>query len=664
MAKSKERDEDAMREMRERYKEASEFWSPLFKLCADDVRFVWVPGNQWDKETSKNRKGRPKYEFDKLRPAIKQVTNDQRQNNPQIKVRAEQDAKKDDAELFNGLIRNIEASSRADVAFDTAGFFAATGGFGALRITTEYSDDSAFEQDIVFKEIRNPFSVKLDPHAKEFDRRDGRFAFVELSYSRDEFKHRWPDADFVDFSQQNASRSYGDWFTEKEVRVVEYWCKHHDKKTIHLLSDGRVVDASDFDPIADELANPPIDQMTGMPAFEPVTVVRSRDVNYDRITMSLCSGADVLEGPFEWAGKFIPIIPVWGDSLNVEGEEVFYGIARPARDAQVLFNYNMSVGHEAIARSPNAPFLFTPKMIEGHEAAWAGLATDNAPGLPYNVDNNAPGGMPKRQDPPTFPAALFNAAQFCADQIKAVTSIYDASLGARSNETSGKAINARASQGKLGNFDYTDNLARAKRYAGEILVDLIPKIYDTEREVMILGDDGKEKYVKINQTVIDQQTGEQKTINDLSAGKFGVTVSVGPSYTTQRMELAEAMLQLSNTKGPDAAIARYIAIKSMDIPGADEMVSALRRLLVQQGLLERGEQDGPPQVPPPPDPRIIADVKLKEAQAAKVDAETKAALAILPSKMQKSYAEADHMAAQAFSSMPGNMPTDFNQEGY
>lgn len=647
--------DDPLREVRIRHKEATDACNDAYKLCADDMRFVWVPGNQWNADLSRRRAKRPKYEFNKLRPTIKQVTNDQRQNNPSIKVRAAEDSDTDTAEVMNGLIRNIEAASRADVAFDTAGFFAATGGFGVVRITTEYANDDAFEQDIVFKEVRNPYSVKFDPHAKEFDKRDCRFCFVDMSYSREEFKHRWPKAQLVSIPD---TQRYGDWFTEKEVRVTEYWEKLHDTKTIHLLSDGRVVDAEQFDPIADELANPPVDPMTGQPAAEPITVRKSRQVEYDRVQMSIVSGAEVLEGPFPWAGKFIPIIPVWGDYLNLEGEDIFYGIARPARDAQTLFNYNMSIAQEQASKSPNAPFLYTPKMIQGHESAWSGLATDDAPGLPYNPDPEAPGGMPKRQDPPQFAAAFIQLAQFSADQIKAVTGIYDASLGARSNETSGKAILARQREGDVGNFDYTDNVARAKRFAGEILVDLIPKVYDTERDIRILGIDGKEKYVKLNQTVIDQQTGEEKTINDLAAGKYDVTVTTGPSYSTQRMETAEAMTQLANGNGPDAILAKYFAVKAMDFPGGEDMLKAFRGLLVKQGLLEPDEQDAPAQGPSQREQQMmqefqqmqqLAEQKFAELQQQLQAAEAKAhtnEAALLKAEVERESLRVDWFKAQ------------------
>ena len=295
---------------------------------------------------------RPQYEFNKTRPAVKAVTNAMRQQAPAIKIRATEDSHKDLAEIMQGLIRNIEAQSRAETAYDTAGFYAASGGFGVFRIKTEYSNDDAFDQDIRIKEVRNPFSIKFDPSAKEFDRRDGRFLFVDDSLTREEFKHKYPKADPVDFSP--ASSKFGEWFTEKRIRVAEYWCKHYAKKTIYQLSDGRVLDEDDYQAMLPQLGAISVDPMTGQPQ-EPITLKSQRVVAYDRIEMSIVSGKEVLEGPYEWAGKFIPFVPVWGDTVNIEGEEVYAGIIRPIKDSQRLFNWNVCTGQEILAKQPNAP---------------------------------------------------------------------------------------------------------------------------------------------------------------------------------------------------------------------------------------------------------------------------------------------------------------------
>jgi hypothetical protein len=616
--------DDPMAEMRKRYEVAESAVSDKNQACVDDIRFTFVPGEQWD-GTMKARRGmRPCYEFNKTRPVVKSVTNDMRQNDPAIKVIAAQDGHKHLAELMNGLIKNIEAQSRANVAYDTAGFFAAAGGYGVFEIMTEYANDDVFEQDIRIKEKRNPFAILFDPAAKEFDKRDGRFAFEVINYSKAGFKAKWPDADPVDFTGGlNPSDRYGSWFTEKQVRVAKYWCKHAETKTIYQLSDGRVVDEDDYKALLPSLNQPPPVDPMGQPQGEPLTLKAQRVVKYDRITSEIVSGKETLEGPFDWAGKFIPLVPVWGESVNVEGEEFYQGIARPIKDAQRLFNWDVCVGQEIMANQPRAPLMATAAMIAGYEESWKNLAVDNSPAMLYNVDPTAPnGGAPFRAQPPAYPGGFFDSAQFTADLIKSVSNVVDAPVQSRAS--SGKAIMAVEHQQDVGNFDYIDNLARAKAFGGEILIDLIPKIYDTERQVMILGEDGKEDYAQLNQSVQNPQTGEWQVINDLSQGKYAVQVTVGPSYATQRMETVAALTQIASNPNPQiAALASYGIIKNMDEPGMIEVEKGTRKLLVAQGILEPDEEAG--DAPPGPPPEVQQQMQQIQEQGQQLQQE-KAAL--------------------------------------
>ncbi len=636
---------DPMALMRKRYEQAVGACGDKYDQCIADIRFAFVPGAQWDEDMKAKRGTRPMYEFNKTRPVVKSVTNDMRQNSPGIKIRATEDGHKELADTMQGLILNIEAQSRADTAYDTAGFFAAAGGFGVLEVATEYSNDDAFDLDIRIKERRDPFAVKFGP-AKEFDKRDARYAFEDLTFAREDFEARWPDADPVDFNPSTTPERFGDWFTEKTIRVVKYWCKHAAKKTIYQLSDGRVLDEDDYKAIQPSLGQP------GPMGEPPVTLKREREVAYDKITSEFCSGKEVLEGPFEWAGKFIPLVPVWGESVNVEGDEQFSGLVRPIKDAQRLFNWDVCVGQEVMANQPRAPFMYTAKMIEGYETEWSKLGKDNPPGLPYNVDPSAPNMKPTREQPPMYPGGFFDSAMFAADLIKSVSNVVDAPIQSRAS--SGKAIQAVEHQQDVGNFDFIDNLARAKAFVGEILVDLIPKIYDTERQVMILGEDGKESYVALNQTLEDGTV-----INDLSQGKYAVVVTVGQSYATRRMETMAAMTQVAGNPNPQiAALGSYGLIKNMDEPGMDEVVKAIRTMLIAQQLIEPGEGDKPPPQQGP-NPKDLADAALKAAQAGKAEADTaqtKVETAIMvqhaPAIALREAAQTDQAISQGYAQHP------------
>lgn len=555
-----------IKSVREHYDLCVEAERDLREEAIADVRFVNVPGAQWEEAQKKKRGKRPCYEFNLLRQHCRQVTGDQRQARPSIKVRAVEDDDAEGAELRQGLIRNIEGQSNADRAYDSGFQWAAEGGFGAWRVTTEYSADDAWEQDIRIKEVRDPFAVWFDPASVEYDRRDARFAFYEQRFPTEQFKTEHPDAQCVDF---DSAHEYGDWFGKDTVRVAEYWVKKPVTRTLCLLSDGRSVDKKEVEPVLDELA------------AEGVTVVREREVKTHKVCMYLVSGAEVLSGPHEWPGKFIPLVPVYGDLLHIEGRDVYSGIVRHAKDAARLNNYHMTTAMETVAKLPKAPYLVTPKMLEGQgvQSMWQKAATEDPLFLPYTPDPAAPNGRPVREPQPEFPVAMVQLAQVCNDLLKGVTGIHDASLGARSNETSGKAIIARQREGDTATYSYQDNLARSMRYTGEILLDLIPKVYDTERVVRILGVDGGEKYVKVNQEVIDNQTGQPFKVNDLSAGKYDVTVTVGPSFSTQRAEFQELMNTIFQSRPETFPLFGDLFFKALDAPQAQELSERAKFLL-------------------------------------------------------------------------------------
>jgi hypothetical protein len=283
----------------------------------------------------------------------------------------------------------------------------------------------------------------------------------------------------------------------------------------------------------------------------------------------------------------------------------------------------------------------------------------------YNFLPDHPGGgVPQRAEPPQFPAALANAAQMSSDDLKATSGIFDASVGRQDNATSGVAINARKLQGSISNFQYMDNLSKAMRYTGEILNEVIPLIYDTERQIRIIGQDGADKVIQVNHAVQDQATGKWTTVNDLSNGKYDIVVDVGPSFTTQRMEAAEAMSQMAQIPGPFQPLIQYGYLKSLDVPNIDDVQDAARRMLVTQGILPAGENDPPQPGPPPPNPEVVAAANLKAAQAEKAHAEaqhtqvqTAQAVQLAPLVAQHTAVLTAKEAAHAAAKIP-QMPPD------
>jgi hypothetical protein len=597
--------EDFLREMRERYKTAREAVAKLYDRARDDMKFAFVPDQQWDSWMLSQRDGRPAYTFNRIRQAIKQVTNDQRQNRPQVKVRPWEESDRDLAEIRQGLIRGIESRSNAGLAYDEAFKFEVGGGYGVWRICTEYAAEDSFDQDITIKAVYNPYAVTFDPSAKERDKSDGQYAFVEQRMNRQEFSRRWPNAELKDF---NGGESHVvDWYGATDLMVVEYWYKEVTSKTIYLLSDGSVVDEK--------------------PKPGGLRVVQDRETTETKVWSCLCSGDDVLEKS-AWAGKYIPLIPAWGDIINVDGRDDFCGMVQFSRDPQMAYNFERSVLIETMAEQPRSPLLATPAQVKGYETDWENIGTRNPKVLFYNPDPTATTLAPTRLAPPTFPGAFANAAQMSAEDIKATSGKYDASLGGRSNETSGRAIALRQREGDVSSFDYIDNLTYAMRHSFEVINDLIPHIYDTERQVRILGEDMAEKVIRINAPLLDEfgqpvldENGKPKVDpkTEIARGKYDLAVTVGPSFTTQRMEMADAMQSLSNDPTPLGMVAKYGFLKSLDAPGMEDMLKAARKMLVAQGLLDPEEGEQPPP-PPQPNPKDMADAAQKVSSARLNDA--------------------------------------------
>lgn len=578
MSDGKEHD-DVIRAARKRFDLAWEYERDNREQAQDDLKFR--AGEQWPEEVKRERTqaSRPTLTINRMPQFVKQVTGDIRQNRPSIKARpVDSGSDPELAEVFTGIIRHIEQSSDAQSAYVTAAEAAATCGIGHFRIDTEFTEDDGFEQDIRIKRIRNPFAVYWDPNSEELTREDARWCFVTERITLEEFEDRYPDAKDTDFEGATESDELNNWWDGETVRIAEYWVKEPSTREIALMEDGTVTDAA-----------------------EGVESVRKRRIHSHRVMQYVMSGLEVLEGPQEWPVKHFPIIPVMGEEVHIGDRVVRHGIVRYAKDPQRLYNYWRTTAAESIALAPKAPWLVTPTMIEGQKAAWEAANKGNPPYLLFKPDPNAPTLGPKREQPPTPPTAMWQEASIAADDMKGTTGIYDASLGAQGNETSGRAILARQQEGDTGTFVYIDNLGRAIRYAGKLLIALIPKIYDTERVVRILGEDDTEDFVTLNvpvptpdggvefMTQLTDKKGNPIFKPALDAGKYDIEIITGPSYSTKRIEAADSMMAFIQAAPQAGALIADLIAKNMDWPGADQIAERLRKAL-PPGMAEEEDE--------------------------------------------------------------------------
>ena len=641
-------DAELLKIARERYEKAQKADDENREQGIEDLEFL--AGDMWDENSKAERLAdrRPTLTIDKISQALAQVSGDIRQNNPSIKVRpADGAATTDIAKIYTGLIRHIENKSDAGYSYESSADSAAQCGIGHFRIVTEYCDDDTFEQDIRIRFIPDAFSVSWDPHAVLPTRMDAEYCFVEETIDRTTYEARFPDAPIDNWETMVSAAGFSTWFQHETVRIAEYWTKTKEKRTLALI-DRKTVDVTDYEEVdvkayIDQIQDPETKaQLEGIEKAyldqeeNLLKATRVRVVYRNKIEMRLICGAKVLEGPFTWVGKYIPIIPVLGEVIHIKDKTIRLGMVRRAKDPQRLYNIWRSSQTEKIALEPKVPWLVTIKNITGAEDIWKQANERNIPYLPYTPDPDNGGQAPQRIAPQMGSAAMAADIQLADQDIKSATRIYDPALGNKSNETSGVAIRERKQESDIGTYIYFSNLKRSLRYAGEILVDIIPRIYDTERMLRVLNEDDTQEFVEINKTVRTKDGKQSIVVNDLSQGKYDVLVTTGPAFTTRREEAVEGMKALAQALPEKAGLFLDLIIKNLDWPGAEEIAERLRKTL-PPGLIEPDPEE-PPAPPPPPTPeQIEAEAKIKadaadqerknaetQAKIAKMEAETEA----------------------------------------
>jgi hypothetical protein len=562
--------------------------------CAlDDIRFSRLD-DQWPETIVKQRsvEQRPCLTINKLPAFIRQVVNDARQNKPSIKVHpVDSGADPKTAEVINGLIRNIEYTSNADVAYDTAIEASVAGGFGYWRVGMDYAYDDTFDMDLSIDRVANQFAVYGDPDSMSADSSDWNVAFIVEPMRKADFEAKYDGKKNSDGGpiatdfESDAWSDAGAWLDDETVMIAEWWRREEVEREIVKCSNGYVYDKEEFE------ADPDLQAAVGAGVLQ---IVGTRTTKSHKVTQAIMSGADVL-AVNDWPGKYIPIIPVYGDEIIVEGKRYLRSLIHSAKDAQRMFNYWRTTSTELVALAPRVPWIGRKGTFASDADRWATANTTSHSYLEFDTES------PIRQPLDVGPAAgALQEALNASDDMKAIIGIYDASLGARSNETSGKAIMARQREGDVATFHFIDNLSRAIRHTGRILIDLIPKVYTDERVIRVLGEDGSPKSIKVNSGApapvigkdgkpeVDDEGNPALALHDLTAGKYDLTVTSGPSFTTRREEAAMQMTEFVRAFPDAAPVIGDILAMNLDWPGADEIAERLKAinpaLKQQQGL--------------------------------------------------------------------------------
>lgn len=523
-----------------------------------DLKFA--AGDQWPIEiqNSRNLESRPCLTINKIDAYVRQVSNQQRQQRPRIKVHPvnnEGDLKI--AEVIEGITRHIELNSNADTAYDTAFEYAVRMGWGYWRVTTNYISEDSFDQEIYIEPINDPFSVYFDPNSISPDGADAEKCLITTVMSKKAFREQYPNADDGSgFLPRATGDDTAEWVTKEDIRVAEYWYVDRKRATLVLLSDGTKV-------FEDDLPRQELLDASG------ITIIDRRPSFKKIIKWCKLTAIEVLEEK-EWPGKYIPIVPCYGAVMFIEGKRKKYGLVRFAKDPQRMYNFWRTCMTESVALAPKPKWLIAEGQDEGHESEWALANIKSTPVLRYKQKDieGVPAPVPQRIQPEPPPDGIMVAAAAISDDLKTVLGIFDPAQDIPGN-ISGKALMGQQAQVDLSNFHFYDNMTRSIKHTGKIILDLIPKIYDTQRVLRIIGVDGKPELITINEM---EATGQ--VLNNVTVGLYDVVMDTGPGYNSKRQQAVEAMMPLMVEPQVFQA-AGDLLFRNMDFPGSDVIADRL-----------------------------------------------------------------------------------------
>lgn len=575
----------------------------------DDLNFL--AGYQWlpDLETSRTNDGRPVLTFNRCQQFVENITGDMRQMRPAISVvPVNNGADEKIAEIREGLIRHIETCSYASLAaYVTAADSQVACGIGHIEVAGEYQDEQDYEQNLVIRALDDQVAVIWDPDAKKKTKEDALFCFVPVDMTKEAYEETYPDHPIEDINMWRGSY-INDWYNYDRVRVARYWYKVAMKRTLVKMPDGSVEDVTPVDSSKEKKAEA-AERKQQLEAMGGVAFERDGHKVYHRMV----NGIEFLEEPQEWPGRYIPIIPFVGKEVRVGGRTERFGIIRPLQDPQRAYNYARSTQTEFVGLQPKSPFVGTEVNFQDYEEQWQTANVKNHAYLPYKPDPKNGNIPPQRINPPTTSPGLTECIADALQDMQGVVGIYNASLGAHSNEDSGIAIKARQSQSEDQNYVFKANFALGIMHTARVINDLIPHYYDTARQIRILGKDGKSKMVPINQpgSALGIDGIDDAKLNDITIGTYDIQMEMGPAYSTQREAAREGMVEFIKAFPPAAPVIADMFASLQDWPQKDEVVERLQTLLppnIQQQIAVKDNKPPPP--PPPPN-----HVEMAQAQA-------------------------------------------------
>ena len=597
-------DEDTklLREAKQRFKRCDTWESIARKRWLEDYKFYNADAYnmyQWP-DNARNARGfgtgdeRPCLTVNKSAKHCDIVINDALQNKTSVKVKPTgNEATYEAAQVLEGIVRHIEYVSDAQSHYARAFKHQIVSGYGVLRVTTEYIDDKTFDQEIKISSIPDPLSALIDADVQEPDASDARFGFIFTDLPRDEFDIQYPK-----LKGQMVHTALGNddgWIAEKHVRVAEYFYRVDERDTLIVFTDPATGNQTPIFKSDTKSWTGALRAALNEQLKDPNT--KTRELIRHKVKWCKIVGDKIVDKK-DWAGSTIPIVPVVGHVTVIEGELDRKGHIRSMIDSQRMLNYNSSAAIEYGALQTKTPWVAPAAAIEGQDA-WASSNLVNYSVLVYNHmdDDGNPLEKPFRPTPPMGAPLYQEGMKNASEDMMMVSGQYQPLLGQPGNERSGTAIQARQRQGENATYHFIENQAQAIRRLGKIIIELIPKIYDTPRIINIMGEDGTSEIVKLDpeapQLLAKQKAAlaneaDQIVLNP-KIGKYEVISDVGPDYATRRQEAYAALSQIASTAPELMSVIGDLVLLAADFPMAEQAAERLKRMVPPQAL---GETNG------------------------------------------------------------------------
>lgn len=595
-------DEKIIKEAKKRFNLCVNWEAEARRRYEEDIKFAngdSYNNYQWPFEIYNDRieGDRPCLTVNKVQQHNLMVINDAKQNKPGVNIRPVGDeASFEAAQIFQEVVHHIEYISSAENVYDSATVTQVEGGIGYWRVMTDYMSPRSFDQEIYIRRIKDPRSVYLDPYITELDGSDSNFGFVFEDKSREDFKIEYPKFGFIGNNGVLGNRT-DNWITENNVRICEYYRKN--KKNKKLVTFIIPQTNEQILGIIDELEDTKqllAKEIKKNKQLRQEYQYQEREVVVDDIEWFKIAGDHIIDSK-PWLGESIPIVRLVGTETVIDGILDRKGHTRALIDPQRIYNYTTSANVEYGALQTKSPWLAPSAAIEGYEEYYKTANTINHSYLPYNHmgDDGQEIPPPSRPQAPQSSPAYVQQMQIAQQEMMMASGQYQAQFGEQENAKSGIAINARQRQGDRATYHFIDNLAIAIRRTGKILIDLIPKVYDTKRIMQMEAKDGTILNVNIDPNAqqglqqLPPQPGQPLPIDNgqqikfyvfnPNIGIFDIQSDTGPSFATRRQEAFNALTEIAKTNKEFMNIGGDLLWKVADFPESQILAQRWRKII-------------------------------------------------------------------------------------